>query len=181
MNESIVTVRYTKALFNKAIEVDLLDAVKDDMKTVFEVMNESKELLFVFKNPILKPSKKQEVIKNIFNKFNQLTLSFINLLIKNRREEFLHDISRNFLTKYTKSKGIEFAVLTTAHVVDADFLEKVKEVIKNTLKTDIEIKSQTDQRIIGGFIIRVGDNQLDASVQSNLKRFKKKLLNTTIN
>ena len=140
MNESIISVRYTKALFEAAKEINVIEAVKEDIDTIFNVMNESQELQFVFKNPVLKPSKKQEVIQQIFKNFNQLTLSFINLLIKNRREVYLHDISRNFLVKYAKSKGIEAAVFTTTKSIGNDILNEVKNIIKSVLNTNIDIR-----------------------------------------
>jgi len=181
MNESIISVRYTKALFASAKKKNLLEDVKSDMEIVFSVMNESKELLHVFQNPVLKPSKKKEIVKLIFGSFNKTTLSFINILIDNRREEHLHDISRNFITKYRKYKGIESAQFTTAIAVDPKLLIKVKELIKVVLKTDVELAGNVDERIMGGFILRVGDKQFDASVQTSLNKVRRKLLDTTIN
>lgn len=181
MNESIISVRYTKALFSLALDKDMLDVVKNDMETVYVVMNESKELQQVFQNPVLKPSNKNKIINLIFKSFNKITISFIGILIKNRREEYLHDISRNFLEKYKQYKGIETTVLTTAVSVDNEMLEKVKELIKKVIKKEIDISNQIDDRIIGGFLIRVGDRQIDASVQSHLSKIKRKLLDTTIN
>lgn len=181
MNESIISVRYTKALFSLALDKGLLDVVKNDMETVYFVMNESEELQNIFQNPVLNASHKNEIVKLIFKSFNKITISFIGILIKNRREEYLHDISRNFLEKYKHYKGIETANLTTAVSVDKKMLEKVKELIKKLIKKEIEISNQIDNRIIGGFLIRVGDRQIDATVQTNLNIIKRKLLNTTIN
>ena len=180
MNESIISVRYTKALFLLAKEKGLLEIVKNDMEMVHNVMNESDELQHIFQNPVLKPTKKQEIIKQVFTSFNVLTLSFINLLIKNRRESHLFDISRNFLDRYRQNMGIETAVFTTATDMDSKMLDKVKDLIKTALKTGIELTNKTDQNIIGGFVIRVGDRQYDSSVKSNLNKIKKKLLSISI-
>jgi F-type H+-transporting ATPase subunit delta len=180
MNESIISVRYTKALFSLAIEKKILDVVKSDIEVVFSVMSESDELQHIFQNPVLKPSKKQEIVKNVFSSFNKMTLSFINLLIKNRRESHLYDISRNFLSKFRKYNNIESASLTTAIEIDSVLLEKVKNLIKTSLKTEIDLSTKIDNKIIGGFIIRVGDRQVDSSVKSNINKIRKKLLNATI-
>ncbi len=181
MNESIISVRYTKALFNLAREKDLLDLVKADMEYVFNLMGKSKDLQMVFQNPVLKPSHKKEIIQQIFGSFNKVTISFINILIENRREEFLHDISRNFLSRYKQFKGIEQGTFITAFAVDKKVLDKVKTTIQQVLKTDSEITNEVNPNIIGGFILRVGDKQFDASIESNLNKIKRKLLNTTVN
>jgi F-type H+-transporting ATPase subunit delta len=181
MNESIISVRYTKALFNLAKKNNILDVIKTDMELIYSTMNESKDLLLVFQNPTIKRSQKQEIINNIYPSINKVTYSFIGLLLKNRREEHLKDISRDFLEKYYKEKGIESAVLITSFPVDKTMLVKVKDVVKKALKTEVELSNKVNEDIIGGFIIRVGDKQFDASIKSNIERIKKKLLDTTVN
>jgi len=182
MNESIIAVRYTKSLFALAKEKNLLDVIKNDMEAVYNIMNESEELKLVFQNPVLKPSNKYEIIDKVFgSSFQKITISFMNLLVKNRREEYLHDISRNFLAKYREFNGIEAGVFTTAVSVDPKIIANLKEVIKKTLNIEVELTSNVNEKILGGFVLRVGDNQYDASVQSNLNKFKRKLLNTTVN
>jgi F-type H+-transporting ATPase subunit delta len=182
MNESIISVRYTKSIFALANEKGIIDTVKSDMENIFAIMNESEELMLVFQNPVLKPSNKQEVINQLFGKsFHPITLSFINLLIKNRREEYLHDISRNFLQKYRQMKGIETGTFTTAVTIKPETLEMIRVLIKKAMNVDVELNSSVDSKIMGGFVLRVGDTQYDASVQSNLNKIKRKLLNTTVN
>jgi len=180
MNESIISVRYTKALFLLAKDKGLLNEVKTDMEIIFSVMSENDDLKLVFQNPVLKPTKKQEIVSEIFSSFNNLTISFINLLIKNRRENHLYDISRNFLTKYRKDEGIETGVFTTAVAIDTMILDNVKSMIKKALLTEIELTNKIDKNILGGFIIRVGDKQVDSSVKTSLSRIKKKMLNVSV-
>lgn len=180
MNESIISVRYTKALFSLAVEKGVLDVVKNDIESVYVLMSVSEELQQVFKNPVLKPSKKEEIIELVFTSFNPITISFIKLLLQNRREEHLQDIARNFLTRYRRFKGIETALFTTAISVDQNIYKKIKSIIEQQLKTEVELNSQIDEKIIGGFILKVGDKQIDASVLSNLNKLRRKLLDTSV-
>jgi F-type H+-transporting ATPase subunit delta len=180
MNESIISMRYTKALFQLSKEKGVLDIVFGDMKTIFQFMNESEELQYVFQNPILKPSKKEEIIDQVFRSFHPLTTSFVKLLLKNRREEHLHDISRDFLDFFSKDKGIENAVFTTSVAIDIEIINKLKNLLQKLLNAEIDLASKIDQKLIGGFILTIGDRQYDASVQANLKKLKRKLLDTPI-
>ena len=180
MNESIISVRYTKAIFSLGTEKGVIDAIKADMEEIFAIMNESLELQSLFQNPVLKPSKKAELAKQLFGSFHPLTLSFIQLLIENRREEYLHSISRNFLDKYKKYKGVETGILTTAIKVPDSTLERIKTLINNSLKTNVELSNNVDDSIIGGLILQIGDRQFDASVKNSLGKIKRRLLNTSI-
>lgn len=180
MNESIISVRYTKAIFSVAKEKGAMEQVKDDMNEIFSLMGESQELQSLFQNPVLKPSKKEELVRQLFKSFNPYTLSFISLLIKNRREEYLHDISRNFIDMYRKYKGIESGIITTAIAIPATMLENIKKLINASVKKEVDLNTKVDEKIIGGIIIQIGDKQYDASVKSGLGKIKRKLLNTSI-
>jgi F-type H+-transporting ATPase subunit delta len=181
MNESIIAVRYTKAIFALAKEKNILDAVMADMNIVYELLNQSLEMRRFFENPVIRPLKKQEITHQVFSSFHPVSQLFIDLLIKNKREEYLHQIALNFLNKYRKHSGIETAVFTSAIAVNDKTLESVIQLVKNIFKTDVELTSQVDEKIMGGFVLRVGDKQFDASVQSKLEKIKRKLINTTIN
>jgi F-type H+-transporting ATPase subunit delta len=173
-------VRYTKAIFSVAIEKNALETIKDDMGQIHELMSHSQELQTLFQNPVLKPSKKEELVKQIFKSFNSYTISFICLLIKNRREEYLQDISRNFIDMYRKHKGIESGTITTAISISSETLDNIKKIIHSSLKKEVDLNVKVDENIIGGMIIQIGDKQYDASVKSGLEKMKRKLLNTSI-
>jgi F-type H+-transporting ATPase subunit delta len=180
MNESLISVRYTKALFNLSIEKGILEMVKLDMENVLAVMKESEELQNLFQNPVLKPSNKSEIVKQIFPFFNAVSLSFINLLIKNRREEYLYAILLDFLEKCMSYKGIENAVVISAVNIDKSTLENIKQLVRSLLKTEIELSNIANEKLVGGFILRVGDKQFDASVQSKLNKIKQRLFKTSV-
>lgn len=180
MNESIIAVRYTKALFSLSKENKIIEEVKADMEAIFSLMGQSKELQHFFQNPVLKPSKKIEITDLLFPSFHRVSKGFIDLLIKNRREEFLQDIARNFLEKVRVYNGIETAVFTTSVKVDASTLEKVKKIITELVKLKVELSNNIDERIIGGFVLKVGDKQYDASIRTGLNKIKRKLKETVI-
>src|SRR5512140_2597404 len=114
MNDSIISVRYSRALFQSAIGKNILDKVNQDMLLVSEVcmVPEAAEFL---RSPVIVPSKKIEIFHRMFGKnVETVTLSLIDLLVKNGRESFLPSIARVFMHETLKYKGITRSVLTTA-------------------------------------------------------------------
>ncbi|MCK4664501.1 MAG: ATP synthase F1 subunit delta [Bacteroidales bacterium] len=181
MNDSKITVRYAKALFSLAKEKQLLDDIKKDMTLVYSVCNDIDEFSLLLESPVIKPSKKLSIINTIFkNKINDISLSFLKLVIKNRRDNYLKLISLNFIDFYKKSKGIKTVVLTSAVELDKDLKTKIIDQIKKSLKTEIELSEKVDKDILGGFILRIEDKQIDASISTKLKNIKQKLINTSI-
>ncbi len=176
MNDSKISVRYAKALFESAEEQNVLDTVRTDMEEVqkVSVLPGFKHLII---NPVIKESQKCAVIDEIFKgKVHPLTLSLLNLIFRNGRELFLSGIARNFLSLYKKHKGIKSALLTSAVPVSEQFREKVEKIIQKAVNSKVELRTESNSDLIGGFIIRIDDQQYDASVSNSLKKMKKQLL-----
>jgi F-type H+-transporting ATPase subunit delta len=175
MNDSIISVRYSKALFLSAVEHNVLDKVNNNMALVTEIckLPEMREFL---KNPVITPSKKAEVIHNMLGKdVESITLSLIDLLVKNGREGYLPSIARTFNRDTLKFKGITKSYLTTAVGVDQAMKDRIIKLISDVFKTKVELKEIVDPEIIGGFILRVDDSYVDASVKAKLGRIRKEL------
>jgi F-type H+-transporting ATPase subunit delta len=175
MNESKISVRYSKALFQSAAGKKQLDKVYQDMIFISEIcrMNEVKEVL---DSPIIIPSKKKTIFHAILEKnVEKITLSLVDLLIKNGRESHLPAVARVFRDETLKYRGITETYLTTAVPVNDKIRKQITELISSVFKTKVELKENVDSGIIGGFILKVNDNFIDASVRNKLRKIKKGL------
>ena len=180
MNESKISVRYSKALFELAIEKNILDGVCQDMQFIFEVckLPETKELLT---SPIIKPSRKGDILRKMLeSNVNEATLLFIDLVVKNGRANFIPAIARVFVDETMKYKGITKSTLTTAAPIDSKTKRQITDMILSVFKTEVELKENIDSEIIGGFILRVDDNYVDASVKNKLRKIKKELVGSAM-
>lgn len=182
MNESKISVRYAKALFILAEEKDQLDAVRDDILLIRKVMTENELFSQYLGSPVVRSSQKSELVGKLFNdKLSLLTFKFLQLLIQNKRENYLDSIFRRFLDVYGMHKGIKSATITTVIPLDETLQKTVLDLIAKSFKTKVELTIQEDTSLIGGFILRVGDQQYDASVATGLKRIKNSLLTESNN
>jgi F-type H+-transporting ATPase subunit delta len=175
MNDSIISVRYSRALFQSALGKNILDKVNQDMLLVSRICKVPEAMEFL-KSPIIVPSKKIEVFHKVFgNNVDAITLSLMDLLVKNGRESFLPAIARVFMHETLNYKGITRSVLTTAIKVDAKVTKQIIDLVSGLFKTKVELEEVVDTEIIGGFILRVDDNYIDASVRNKLSKIKKEL------
>jgi len=180
MNDSKISVRYSRALFQSALEKKILEKVNEDMIFISEICKipEAKEFLH---SPVIFPSKKTEIFHKILgNNLEEITLSLIDLVVKNGRESFLPAIARVFIHETKKYKGITESVLTTAVKVNAKVKKQIIELISEVFKTKVELEENIDRDLIGGFILRVDDNYIDASIRNKLRRIKKELKGSPI-
>src|SRR5665647_1980321 len=176
MNESKISVRYARALFLSALEKNILEKVNEDMIFIAAVCKipEAKEFLH---SPITFPSKKTEIFHSIFgSNVEKITLSLIDLVVKNGRESYLPAIARVFIHEMKKYRGITESVLTTAIKVDNKVKKQITDLISKVFKTKVELEENIDSEILGGFILRVDDNYIDASIRTKLRKIKKELM-----
>ena len=180
MNESQISVRYAKALFQSASEQQILDEVYQDMDMVTSTCK-LEEFQYMLVVPTLQPSQKIKVLQAIFEKhLSKISLSMIDLVVKNKRETYLPGIARYFRDLYRKEKGVRTATLVTAQAVDEATMNGILKLIKKAYKAEAELTVSVDGDIIGGFMLTIEDMRYDASVSSNLRKLKKQLLQTSI-
>jgi F-type H+-transporting ATPase subunit delta len=178
----IVATRYAKSLMELAVETGKLDAVRNDMKVVKQVCDENRDFELFLESPVIKTDKKIAVINEIFKgKISDLTLAFLTLIVTKRRESLMAHIADAFDTQYKEKKNIFTAVVTSAKGLDAAAKQKVMDLVKAQTKGEVELVEKIDASTIGGFILKIGDRQVDRTVARQLSNMRKELTNQRLN
>lgn len=171
MRESRVSHRYAKSLLDLALEKGQLEPVSEDMRLVLETIRANHDLSVVLKSPVINTDKKQEILKAIFGgNIGVITTTFLDIITRKRREGELEGIAEAFVMQYRKHKEILTAVITTAQGLDDKLRAQIMEIVKQSSSgKSVELVEKTDKELIGGFILRVGDKQVDASIIRQIK------------
>lgn len=175
MNGSRAAIRYAKAILSFALEQQKEVEVNNDMLLVANTIQDSKELQLLLNSPVLKTELKKSALKEIFaGKTSPLTIGLINLLIDNKRLPILGEVAKKYNVIFDSLKGIEVAKVTTAIPLTEELNQQVLRKIIEITGKQATIESIVNPDIIGGFILRVGDIQYDASVANKLQVLKRK-------
>ena len=174
MSEYRIAFRYAKALLDLAVEQQELEEVNKDMVMCSSLIQQNREFLLVLKSPIITHDKKLAILNKLFEgRVSKLTLALLQLLAKKEREAYLPQITREFQHQYNLNSGIAEATVTTTFPLNdalkADF-KKVAAQISN--KKSVALTEVVDEALIGGFILKIGDRQIDDSVHSKLKALR---------
>lgn len=176
MSTGKIAVRYAKALFLSAKEQGVLDEVRRDMELFLEAAAGIAEIRQLLESPILGTAQKTAALKGIFEpRVSRLGLDFIRMVAQNKREEYLPGMARFFIQLYKEEKGIQVATITSAATLDRENSEQIRQMIMEAFKSEIELEEEIKEDLIGGFMLRVEDRLLDASVKGKLSRIKKEL------
>lgn len=167
--------RYAKALLELAVDQQKVDAIEANMQRILSAATETNEFQVFLNSPIINIDKKIDVLNKLFGEFEPLTLSFIALITKNGRERFITEIAHSYISQVKEYKGIVPITITSARALDAATKANIIAKISATVKGTLEITEIVDETIVGGFIVRMGDKQFDASVATQLLRMKQEL------
>jgi F-type H+-transporting ATPase subunit delta len=176
MVDSRAASRYVNSLLTLAVDKNVLDEVHQDMLLFSRICDENRSFGLMLRNPIIRHDKKRAILEKIFSgKVNALTMAIFDILTKKNREPLLPAIARDFHTAYNSYKGIGKAYVTTAVPLDAALRSEFESIVKQLSKKDkVELTEKIDKDMIGGFVLNVGDKQIDASLKNKLNALKLK-------
>lgn len=167
--------RYAKALLELAIEQQKVESIESNMSRILAAAKETNEFQVFLDSPIINLDKKVAVLNSLFGEFEPLTLSFLALITKNGRERLITEIAQSYISQLKEFKGIVPISITSARKLDEATKATILAKINATVKGTLEITELVDESLIGGFIVTMGDKQIDASVASQLARMKQEL------
>ena len=174
---SRAAIRYAKAILEFATDANKATEVNADMKSIVKAIEESAELKEFLSNPIVKQEVKKAALAQIFTDVQPETNKLFNLLLENKRFEILHSIASEYNTLFDESNGVQVATVTTAFEITPELEQQVLAKIATFSDKKITIKNIVNPDIIGGFILRIGDMQYNASVSNKLQELKREFAN----
>ena len=171
---SRAAIRYAKAVLDQANHANISEVVFGDMKSIQATLAGSKELRVVLQSPVVKAEDKKQALLQIFEKNSEVTKALIQILTSNKRINLLGGVALAYVDLYNDSKGVKTATVITAVTLTPEIEAKVLSKLKQmTGSENITINNTIDESIIGGFILRVGDLQYNASIANQLGNLKR--------
>lgn len=176
MSEIKLSNRYAKALLEDAKSKGSLDAVYHDMVFVKEAIEKTVELASVLKSPVINQASKIQIADKVFKNLSSETKEFVKFLIEKNREKYLNNIATAFISQYYDLKGITLLQLTTPVAIEKESINKIVESVKKQLNLgEVKVTTKTDAKILGGFVIKIGEKVYDASIASRMDKIKRVL------
>ena len=174
---SRAAIRYAKAILETAVLSGKANQVNDDMKSIIASVNSSADLKEFLASPIIKSDIKMKALLEIFGSVQSETKSLFRLLQENKRFEILEAIATQYNAQFDEMNGVEIAKVITAFPITAELDAKILAKAATISTKKLTIQNTIDPSIIGGFILRIGDKQYNASVSNRLQELKREFSN----
>jgi F-type H+-transporting ATPase subunit delta len=174
MSELTVGSRYAKSLIDLAQEQDIVDVIKADMDLFLHTLKASPELKAVLSNPIIAHIKKIKILDEVFlGKVNKATIAFFKLMVSKGRGEVLYTTAIEYINLFNIKRHITTAKVTSATKLSAANEKTIVAEVQKAVGGTVILEAKVDPSLIGGFVLTVGDRQVDTSIAASLKKLKK--------
>ncbi|MCG8339986.1 MAG: ATP synthase F1 subunit delta [Cytophagales bacterium] len=169
-----VASRYAKSLLQHAIAQNRVDNIHQDMLLLDKVCNSNCAFLLMLKSPVISGDKKLKILKQIFkNKVDELTFDFFSMVAQKNREKVLPTIIKSFLAQYNTYRKITLAYVTTTFQLTDNLRAHFKTIVKEMVSCEeVKLINPINESLLGGYILRVGDKQIDESLRTKLSLLK---------
>lgn len=171
---SRVAIRYAKAVYEFAQNNS--ESVLKNMQIIAETLQNNQELKNFLGNPTISGEKKENVLLEVFKGAEKETQSLFKLLFTNKRFEILGDVAQKYQEWSDELNNIINVNVITATALDSNLEAKFLAKAKEFTSKNIKLVAQVDPSIIGGYILRIGDQQYNASVKNSLQKIKREII-----
>lgn len=174
MSYTKITLRYAAAFFDLASETGVVGNANEDMLLLGNICTSNPDFVRMLQNPVINADKKIKVITKILGtSVSKISLSFVRLMVRKRRERYLPSIAEAFTDLYKTSLGIKTAYVTSAVALETSEKNSVLEILRKLTDKKIDLVEQTDSHLIGGFVLNIDDYQIDQSISTKVKKLRK--------
>jgi F-type H+-transporting ATPase subunit delta len=171
--ESRVASRYAKSLLDLAVERGELESVQQDILLLHTTIKQNRQLELLLTNPIIRSDKKKAVLNSLFKgKISLLTLKFLEIISSKNREEIVLSIATEFLNQYRVYKGITKAQVVTTFALTPELRSRFIAIVAEITGNTVELEEKVDKDLIGGYVLRIGDKQIDESLKTKLEELE---------
>ncbi len=174
---SRAAIRYAKAVLSLAQDKKATEDVQKDMQSIIITVQNSAELKMVLNSPLIKSEVKLASLREIFKNTGSITQQLFDTLIQNKRVDLLAEVAKQYIVLFDRLNNTQVAKVTTAVPLDKALSKKVSDKVKQLTGNEAILENIVDESIIGGFILRVGDLQYNASIANKLTNLKRELSN----
>ncbi len=168
----MIGIQYSKALFELSIEDKNTLEINEQLQIIVDVLRENSDIIKFFSNPSIKVAEKNKVIENVFAKFNKDVISFMKVVVANRRISYMTDICENYKKLASNYDRTVSAVVETKKALTKLEQDLLKGKLEKKLDKNVILIEKVKESMIGGFKVIVDGKIVDVTFDSKLQKLK---------
>jgi F-type H+-transporting ATPase subunit delta len=171
-----VAARYAKALLTLAQERNEVEVVGRDLETLSKLFEGSRDLVLLLQSPIVKSDKKRAVLDAVLqNHVGELVASYLRILVNKGREGLVLDMVVEGQNQLRVLRNIQSVSVTTAVALTDALRQQILAQVAKVHQGEVELTEKVDPEILGGYVLQMGDQMIDASVKRQIRTLGREL------
>ena len=166
---------YSRALFDVAMEKDVLDEIHDELGQFVEELDENRDLQVFFFSPYFSSQEKKDGIAKMISGADENFVRFLELLAERHRMPAIFRIRRDFDELYAEERKLLPVTITSAIELDKSLVKDIRKKIEDQTDRKVDLTTKVDPNLLGGLVLRVGNKVLDGSIRARLERLRKQV------
>jgi F-type H+-transporting ATPase subunit delta len=159
-------------LFNLARDERQIDAVGQSLGLLAQALADSRDFAELASSPLIDRAEAGKAFAAVAKQLSldPITANFLGVLARNGRKNQLQNVIRAFRRLAAEHRGETTAEVVTAHPLKDDQLSALKQQLRARAGRDVAIETSIDPEILGGIVIKMGSQMIDASIRTKLNR-----------
>jgi len=166
----------THVLFDAALKANALDTVKQSLDKFVSIFESKREIKNVLLNPRTTSEDKLAYVRDVAQAAgcDELTVNHLLQLQKEKKLGKVQEISRNFIKLLSEHRKERHGAVISAEPLSDTHFEKIREKMQKLVRPDekLILAREVDPELVGGFIIRLGNQAQDLSVSAQIGRME---------
>jgi F-type H+-transporting ATPase subunit delta len=167
---------YARSLFEAALDADRLDVVREQLGEFADALDQNRELQVFFFSPYFAPSEKKDGLHRAVEGAEPILMNFLELLLENHRMPAVFRIRRGYDGLWEAHNRLLPVEVTSAVELDERTVRHIGDRIEEQTGRTVELSATVEPDILGGIVVRVGNQVLDASIRNRLETLRKQVV-----
>ncbi len=177
MLKDSIAQRYSEALFELAKKQGVVERVTSELDGFVAVLALDPDLAAFFGSPVVEREEKIKLITSTLEaRMHELTLNFVVLLVRKRRENLIGIVARQMHELLDRDAGRKVAAIGTPMPLQRGQLDELAQRLSSVYSATIVPHTKVSPELLGGLVVQVGDRYVDASIAGRLEELRRHLL-----
>ena len=176
VNKGIIK-KYAKALYKVAVKENDINQISTRLHRIKSILKSVPKLSQLLSTRRVQVQDKMIIMKNILgNKISDIEMDLMVLLIEKGHIILFGEVIKHFDYLLDKDSEVIKVQITSSSILSDDEVQRISSKIENNIQKEVEVKTETDESIIGGIKLRVGNTLIDGSIYSHLQKMRDTLI-----
>lgn len=173
---NVIAGRYAEALFQVGEESNSTTKLYEELNAVVEALQSSKELDGAFKSPLVGKAEKKQILEKVFGDHVSANLNnFLKIMIDKDRMSAINAVKKSYKELLNEKNNVIEGIAITAVAMSQDELKKLEEKLSSKYNKNVTLQNKVDESILGGVLVRLGNEEIDGTVKTRLSNMKNQL------